>query len=303
MDWTNSIPQSKEDIRASLDLRTVIYEELGVTIDAENQGICPFHDDTRPSFAVFESEDGVERAGCWACGWRGDVFDIIRAARSCSFKESVEIAKGYIGQQIKARRIKTTTFRDFSEEYRRSLEAYALDPAPVVNFIRAKGYAWDAEWLNANWGIGVAASLGQGSIMIPHFDELMRCVGFKHRTAYTPPISASGSRFPCLYGMWRDNGSLPVVLTEGESDTWAVSWFVPEVIALGLPTGAGTPLRSEWLQYLSGRDVTVCFDGDDPGRSAAARWAAALPVRVVELSEGDDCVALGSNIRTAILVG
>jgi hypothetical protein len=303
MDWAAAIPDSKEEIRASLSLAAVVYDELGILLDEHGGGICPFHDDTRPSFSIFESDDGIERGGCWACGWRGDVFDVIRAARNCSFQESVRIAKEYVGRTAAVIRPRAVTVRDFSSDLDRAQLSFEIDPSPVVNFIRAKGYPWTAGWLNLEWQVGVAAAAGLGSVMIPHLDRGYNCTGYKHRTAYTPAVSAGGSRFPELYGAWRDTWTNPVVLTEGESDTWAVTWYIPEVTALGLPTGAGTTLRAEWLAQLSGRDVIVCFDGDEAGRQAADRWASALPVRVIELPEGRDCVGLGQKIRSTILVG
>lgn len=303
VDWAGQIPVSKDELRASLDLATVVYEELGVSLSGEDQGNCPFHDDSRPSFAVFESEDGVERAGCWACGWRGDVFDVIRAARSCSFSQSLEIAREYAGRTNAPRRVRTSTVRDFSIETAGAMHAYASDPSPVNYFIQTKGYPWTAYWLHTEFYVGVASYAGYGSIFIPHLDPQKICTGYKHRTGHTPPVSAGGSRFPHLYGIWRDDGTRPVVITEGESDTWSVTWYVPEVIVLGLPTGAATALRSEWLVLLGNRDVTICLDGDEPGRQATERWVAALPARVIELPEGVDAVGMGHKIRDAILVG
>ena len=147
------------------------------------------------------------------------MFDVIRAARNCSFAESVRVGREYVGRVAAVVRPRSTTFRDFASDLDRARLSFELDPSPVVNFIRAKGYPWTAGWLHQEWLVGVAASIGQGSVMIPHLDRAGNCSGFKHRTAYTPPVSAGGSRFPELYGSWRDDGQRPIMVCEGESNT------------------------------------------------------------------------------------
>lgn len=49
---------------------------------SEYAGLCPFHDDSRPSFTVYNSKDGLMRYRCFACGAGsegGDVIDFISA--------------------------------------------------------------------------------------------------------------------------------------------------------------------------------------------------------------------------------
>ena len=40
---------------------------------------CPIHDDSTPSFVMFAPHpDYRDRAKCFGCGWRGDVYDLLR---------------------------------------------------------------------------------------------------------------------------------------------------------------------------------------------------------------------------------
>jgi hypothetical protein len=79
-------------------------------------------------------------------------------------------------------------------------------------------------------------------VVIPYFDRDGEIVSYKHRTAHTKALSPSGSgQFDdVLYGLWKDDGQKPVVLVEGESDTWATHAAVgSQFTVLGLPLGAG----------------------------------------------------------------
>jgi DNA primase len=52
------------------------------------KGLCPFHDDSRPSFDV---DPNRERYRCWACGKYGDVISFIQEHDRVSFWEALEL--------------------------------------------------------------------------------------------------------------------------------------------------------------------------------------------------------------------
>jgi DNA primase len=52
------------------------------------KGLCPFHDDTRPSFDV---DPRRQRFRCWACGKFGDVFDFVQEQERITFAEALEL--------------------------------------------------------------------------------------------------------------------------------------------------------------------------------------------------------------------
>lgn len=52
------------------------------------KGICPFHDDTRPSFQV---DQQFQNYRCWACGKFGDVFSFVMEYERISFPEAREL--------------------------------------------------------------------------------------------------------------------------------------------------------------------------------------------------------------------
>jgi DNA primase len=52
------------------------------------KGLCPFHDDTRPSFDVDRNRG---RYRCWSCGKHGDVFSFVQEFEKVSFREALEL--------------------------------------------------------------------------------------------------------------------------------------------------------------------------------------------------------------------
>lgn len=52
------------------------------------KGLCPFHDDHRPSFDV---DPQFQNYRCWSCGKSGDVFNFIQDHERVSFREALEL--------------------------------------------------------------------------------------------------------------------------------------------------------------------------------------------------------------------
>jgi DNA primase len=61
-------------------------------------GLCPFHDDHRPSFRV---DPRRQRYRCWACGKHGDVVDFIREHERVEFGEALELLARRAGISLK----------------------------------------------------------------------------------------------------------------------------------------------------------------------------------------------------------
>ena len=60
-------------------------------------GLCPWHQDTRPSFQINPTRQSW---ACWVCGIRGDVFDFVMRRESVDFRAALEILAGYAGIEI-----------------------------------------------------------------------------------------------------------------------------------------------------------------------------------------------------------
>ena len=52
--------------------------------------ICPFHEEQRPSCALYKD---TASAYCFSCNWTGDSIKMVMDIQECDFKESVRIIK------------------------------------------------------------------------------------------------------------------------------------------------------------------------------------------------------------------
>jgi hypothetical protein len=300
-----SAGRTPAQLKRDLPIAYVLDRE-GVKVSAGDGrlvAICPFHDDHDPSFDIYGEH--LERWGCRPCGIGGDVVDLIRhfgpetTHARCLDRANkmlaqmpedwkapvVEIRPKVIFDADAAQRLVDRALSDLT-----GVEAWLIDAA-----VRRPGLRdISAEWLRANFKVG---SDGE-RIIVPLWNRDGDLVAYKHRTPTTDLRSAAGSRLVgSLYGEWRDtNSSDVVVLVEGESDTWAAAFALPDgYVALGLAAGAGAHPHA--APSLAGREVIIAFDGDNAGRRAAMDWAKALraegcDVQVSPLPDGYDVAGI-----------
>lgn len=268
----------------------------------------PFRQDGNPSFDVWD-HDGADRWGDYAEGTNGDVFDLLSRFHSCKFGEAVGRATALLAK-MKA--------SGWSGPTLAPRKAFDLDAAKAVvdrALAEPSGYlptflaarednlrSVDADWLFEEFGV---SALGE-TLIIPYYTRDGALVTYKSRPLGSKTLAAAGSDFSgTLYGEQRDDNDTtrPVLLCEGETDTWAAahalgaSWSV-----LGLPTGVGA--NPKQAVSLAGRKVYLAFDGDEAGRKGVRRWAAALianeaTVFVVPVPDGVD-LASASNLADLI---
>ena len=80
---------SKEDVVKNLPLFRQIVSET-VALNSDGYGLCPFHDESTPSFNVFKANSGRARFHCFACETSGDIFDFLKRRNGFNFKASVD---------------------------------------------------------------------------------------------------------------------------------------------------------------------------------------------------------------------
>jgi len=61
---------------------------------SEYSGLCPFHPDKKPSFTIYEGDDGTERYKCFACGANGDVIDFVAGIENIDTAEAARLLQG-----------------------------------------------------------------------------------------------------------------------------------------------------------------------------------------------------------------
>lgn len=88
MTMTEQQRNAKSSIKR-LDLRGVLGTKFGLTFDKHGFTVCPFHDESNPSFKVRETADGNWKWRCFGCGKSGDYLDFRMFRDGIGFKEAL----------------------------------------------------------------------------------------------------------------------------------------------------------------------------------------------------------------------
>ncbi len=110
------------------------------------------------------------------------------------------------------------------------------------------------------------------TLLTPFYDMDDTLVGYTTQAPGGSKRNAPGMTM-ILYGAWRmQNDNRPVILCEGQSDTWAAHINIPHLLALGVPGAGQPPDRMADDLPFDNRTVYLCLDGDAAGRKAARVW-------------------------------
>lgn len=79
----------KEQVRQSVDIVDLVGSYVQLRRQGRNYvGICPWHDDSRPSLQVNAERQSFK---CWVCDVGGDVFSFVMKAEGLEFREALEM--------------------------------------------------------------------------------------------------------------------------------------------------------------------------------------------------------------------
>lgn len=302
---------SIEEVKASIPLEWVVGELWGLWGVGSSKVSCPNpnHGDSTPSFNLW-SRDGrgcFDSFGCYGCGLRGDVIDVVQITQGLSFPAALDYIDGVLlpkyqasGYQVQEVHKEDVTPDDIARCY----NELDRDPQTLLKFLARMQMLPAREYVEIEWRW--AGHFLLDCVSIPHLDRDGALTGVKYRDYLDRERrwGILGSRFFELYGAWRDQGRRNVVLCEGESDTvWAAHQLAGrDCDVLGLATGAGQHPTVSNLEELEGREVWIMFDGDEAGDRAAKLWKSRLARgHIVEVPAGEDLMSC--NIPVAHLLG
>lgn len=92
--------QFKELVRTRTDIVSLIGESVGLQAQRggrEFVGLCPFHDDHRPSMRVNPDRQSFK---CWACGTGGDCYTFVMERDRLTFPEALELLASRAGLEM-----------------------------------------------------------------------------------------------------------------------------------------------------------------------------------------------------------
>lgn len=96
---STSIPNAfKEELKQKSDIVSVISRYIPLERKGKTHwGLCPFHGEKTPSFAVNENEQFFH---CFGCKESGDVFAFVQKMENCTFVEAAQILADWAGLKV-----------------------------------------------------------------------------------------------------------------------------------------------------------------------------------------------------------
>lgn len=105
--------QTIERVRSAADIVDVVGDFVSLRKRGSNfVGLCPFHDDTTPSFTVSPSRQTCK---CWSCGEGGNVFSFLMKHEQMSFPEAIKWLGKKYGIEVRDRELNDDEKRAASE--------------------------------------------------------------------------------------------------------------------------------------------------------------------------------------------
>jgi len=301
-------PYAPRTIRSALPLEWVVGRLFDVWGVGEDVVICPLpdHREKTPSFNLWAPDPSgtPQKFGCFGCGERGDVIDLIRLAYGCGYIEAGDIAvrelipeysvSGFTPGAVSQDKISAETMR---LNFRHMLDRGHHD-TPFRHFLRRKGLTDAGHYARDEWRWGATETV----VYMPHRGPDRLLYGVRLRSG-GKKWSLGGSRFPHLYGAWRDRGREAILLCEGETDTVWAAWSLRhfEIDVVGLATGTAQLPSPQALALLRDRRVWIALDGDSSGSKAMERWRSEALMDIIEVPSGQDLLSCG--IPVAELIG
>jgi DNA primase len=145
------IPDDKiEDVRAASDILSVVQSYVTLKKRGQNYfGLCPFHQENTPSFAV---NPGRQIFRCFGCGRGGNVFSFIMEMERLSFVEAVRVLAERAGIELPAWRAEDREAASESEElvranglardffHKQLVEGTSEGASEARRYLKSRGY-------------------------------------------------------------------------------------------------------------------------------------------------------------------
>lgn len=93
----------KEQIRQAVDIVDLVGQSIPLRREGRMyKGLCPWHDDSRPSFQVNPDRQSFK---CWVCDIGGDVFSFVMKSEGVTFPEAVAMLAQRAGIALEPQRV------------------------------------------------------------------------------------------------------------------------------------------------------------------------------------------------------
>jgi DNA primase len=205
------------------------------------KGLCPFHDDSRPSFDV---DPRRQRYRCWACGKHGDVISFVQEFERIGFRESLELLARRVGiplddpemaERLDSRARMMDVMRWVNQQFHECLLDSSL--AEIARkYLSERGLVGETV---RKWGLGYAPATGHWLVDAAKKDsisfELLETLGL-----IAPRQHSSG-----YYDRFRDRVQFPI--RDARS----------QVVGFGGRILPGSPLADRGPKYYNSCDTPL----------------------------------------------
>ena len=150
-----------EEIRARINIVDLVSQRVQLKKTGKNyQGLCPFHDDKRPSFTV---NPVVGRYRCWSCGETGDIFNWVMKTQNVPFAEALQLLAAQAGVELTNRpnpqeRSERALHLEIMEEALKFFREQLSKSSTAQDYLTRRGID---ESTIAEWELGYAPDVGE----------------------------------------------------------------------------------------------------------------------------------------------
>lgn len=153
-----------DEIRSRIRLVELVGQTVSLKRSGRNWlGLCPFHDDRRPSFSV---NDATGYYKCWSCGESGDLFTWVMKTQNATFPEAVELLAKQAGVVLRKRRSEDPGLKLTWQGA--MAEALAFFRAELAKSDAARAYCEGRgidQSIMDTWEIGYAPDVGEALVV------------------------------------------------------------------------------------------------------------------------------------------
>jgi DNA primase len=103
---------TKERVKQAVDIVDLVGSHIQLRRQGRNYvGICPWHDDTRPSLQVNPERQSFK---CWVCDIGGDVFSFVMKMEGVEFREALDMLADRAGIRVERPRRQAAPAQDYT---------------------------------------------------------------------------------------------------------------------------------------------------------------------------------------------
>lgn len=203
-----------DQVRLAVDIVDVVGNHVALTQRGKNfVGLCPFHDDSTPSFNVSQEKQIYK---CFACGAGGNVFTFLRDLENISFIESVRQLADRAGIALPdARRDPPEQQRVFDQLYRANELAVKYFHHMLTQDDRASGAMAYLKDRGITRDIIDAFALGYAPDQWAGFLRVATCRGFSPQILERAGLVSSNQKGSGFYDRFRNRITFPIHAATG----------------------------------------------------------------------------------------